>query len=436
MTIDEDRRIAPAAAGSRIAASLAALILLAAQPACAAETDEALLQTAHDEESAVVATLSDLVSIESGSADRDGLESVAAYLVSRLERLGASVSRLPSATGGPDIVKGVLEGRGALKVMLLAHTDTVYEAGILEREPFYRDGNRVYGPGIADDKGGIAVILHTLALLEDRGWADYQRITVLFNPDEEIGSPGSGETIAKLGAEQDVVLSFEPSPAKAVIEHEGVLLSAAGTAQVRMRVEGRAAHAGAAPDDGRNALIELAHRLLQTRDIADEVDGAQLNWTTASSGTARNQIPAFAEAGADARVTRAGANEELLAALKARVSESGIVPDTRTTVTLEVMRPMYVAGEKGQALADLARSIYAEMDGRQLLMHPTTNGGTDAGFAGRSGQPAVLEGLGLAGWGYHAANEYIEVDSIAPRLYLASRMLMVLGQQHNRGTAK
>lgn len=414
----------------RVSTALLMLLVLTPQPAHAAEPDERLLQSAYASEAAVVSTLSDLVNIESGSADRAGLESVAAYLETRLECLGASVTRIPSSTGGPDIVHGVLAGRGSLKVMLIAHTDTVYDQGILEREPFYRDGNRVYGPGIADDKGGIAVILHSLALLEEKGWTDYGQITVLFNPDEEIGSPGSGETIAKIAEEQDVVLSFEPSPAKAVIEHEGVLLSAAGTAQVRMRVEGRAAHAGAAPGDGRNALIELAHQLLQTRDVADEVEGTQLNWTTASSGSARNQIPAFAEAGADARVTRAGANEELLAALQARVSESSVVPDTTTSVTLEVMRPMYVAGEKGQALANLVRRIYSEMDGRQLLMHPTTNGGTDAGFAGRSGHAAVLEGLGLAGWGYHAANEYIEVDSIGPRLYLASRMLIELGKSY------
>ena len=105
------------------------------------------------------------------------------------------------------------------------------------------------------------------------------------------------------------------------------------------------------------------------------------------------------------------------------------MPDTTTTVTLEPLRPIYVAGERGQALADLARDIYAELDGRKLLMHPTTNGGTDAGFAGRSGHAAVLEGLGLAGWGYHARDEYIEIDSIPPRLYLASRMLMELGKQ-------
>lgn len=393
----------------------------------ASGTDPRLLAAARAEQPAVIATLGELVTVESGSADREGLETLATYLVGRLEKLGAKVERVASTTGGPEIVEGVLDGPGALKIMLIAHTDTVYEKGILKTEPYRQEGNLLYGPGIADDKGGVAVILHALALLKQAGWNDYARITVLFNPDEEIGSRGSGETIARLGGEHDVVLSFEPSAAKAVAKDEGVLLKAAGISTVTMKVEGRAAHAGAAPEQGRNALIELAHQLLQTRDAAAEVKGAQLNWTTANAGTVRNQIPESAQAEADLRITEPDANDKLLAALQMKVKESHLVPDTTTTVAVIPGRPIYVAGDKGKALADLAKNIYAEIDGRNLLMHPITNGGTDAGFAGRSGRPAVLEGLGLAGWGYHAKNEYIEIDSIPPRLYLASRMLIELG---------
>ena len=401
----------------------------ASAPARAATADAALRAAATKEQAAVIDTLRDLVTVESGSTDHEGVATLMTYLDKRLRALDAKVDRVASASGGPDMVRGVFTGKGTLRVMLIAHADTVYDRGILAREPYHRKGNLLYGPGIADDKGGIAVILHALALLKARGWNDYATVTVLFNPDEEIGSPGSGETIATLAGQQDVVLSFEPSPAKAVIEHEGVLLSAAGTSQVRMTVQGLSAHAGAAPEQGRNALVELAHQLVQTRDVATGVPGAQLNWTTASAGTARNQIPERAEAGGDARVMQADSNDNLLAALQAKVKESQLVPDTTTTVTLEPLRPIYVAGERGRALADLASDIYAELDGRQLLMHPTTNGGTDAGFAGRSGKAAVLEGLGLAGWGYHARNEYIEIDSIPPRLYLASRMLIELGKR-------
>ncbi|HEU4670080.1 MAG TPA: glutamate carboxypeptidase [Dyella sp.] len=411
------------------AVGMALLVGVAGSAARAAEADVPLRAAAGAEEPAVIATLHDLVSIESGSTDRAGLDRIAVYLSQRLVRLGARVDRVPVAGGGTAMVRGVFEGKGRLRVMLIAHMDTVYDRGILASEPYHRDGNRLFGPGIADDKGGIAVILHALALLRERGWSDYARVTVLFNPDEEIGSSGSGETIAQLGADNDVVLSYEPSAAKAVAGAEGVLLSAAGTGEVTMAVRGRAAHAGAAPEQGRNALLELAYQLVQTRDVAAGVKGAQLNWTTASAGAARNQIPQTAEAGGDVRMTEPDAGDRLRKALQAKVGAAQLVPDTTTTVTMRPLRPMYVAGAKGRALADRARDIYAELDGRRLLMHPTTNGGTDAGFAGRSGHPAVLEGLGLAGWGYHASREYIEIDSIAPRLYLTARMLIELGRR-------
>lgn len=161
--------------------------------------------------------------------------------------------------------------------------------------------------------------------------------------------------------------------------------------------------------------------------MAKGIEGAQLNWTMVDAITTRNQIPALAVAGGDVRLTAPGAAEKLLPALQAKVTESRRVPDTETTVGLEIGRPPYAAGERGKALAEKAQKIYAELDGRQLILIPGSGGGTDAGFAGRSGKPVVLESLGLAGWGYHARDEYIEIDSIVPRLYLTSRLLMDLG---------
>jgi len=405
---------------------IAALAVLAT---AAHAADEKLLAAARAAQPAVIDSLREMVLIESGSQDAAGLKRMADYVDGRLRALGASTERLPAGVGPGEMVKGTFTGSGKRHFMLIAHMDTVYGKGILATEPFRQDGNRLYGPGIADDKGGIAVILHTLAILRDAGWKDYASLTVLFNPDEEVGSAGSGETLAKLGEAQDVVLSYEPTAAKAVAKDEGVLLMAAGTATVRMAVKGRASHAGAAPDQGRNALIELSYQLLQTQDIAKDIAGAQLNWTTAQAGEVRNQIPEKAEAGADVRLLAPDAADKLLAALQAKVASSRRVPDTETTVTMIVGRPPYVAGDKGMALARKAQAIYAELDGRALLLHPRSGGGTDAGYAGRSGKPAVLESLGLAGWGYHAKNEYVEIDSIVPRLYLSARLLNDLARE-------
>ncbi|MBI5254912.1 MAG: M20/M25/M40 family metallo-hydrolase [Burkholderiales bacterium] len=413
-------------ASAGLAAALCTSMLLAAAPASAA-ADAALLAASRRAEPEVIRSLEEMVQIESGTLQLEGVTRMADFAAQRLQALGGKVERLQATRGGRGpIVKASFEGSGQRRVMLIAHLDTVYQPGILASQPLRREGNRLYGPGIADDKGGIAVILHTLALLREAGWRDYQRITVLLNPDEEIGSIGSGELIASLADEHDVVLSFEPSPAKAVAKDEALLLAAAGTATAQMEVKGRAPHAGAAPQLGRNALIELSHQLLQTRDIATGIPGAQLNWTTAKAGEVRNQIPESASAIGDVRLTAGDAAAKLQAALNEKVSQP-LVPDTKTTVTLEIGRPPFVAGEASRALARHAQSIYAELDGRRLMLIPGTGGGTDAGYASRSGKAVVLEAFGLAGYGYHAKDEYIEIDSIVPRLYLASRLLMDIG---------
>jgi glutamate carboxypeptidase len=401
--------------------------ILLASPAIAAP-DEKLKAAAEAAKPTLIDTLRDMVMIESGSSDAEGLAKMAGFTEERLKALGAKVERRKAVRGvGADIVIGTFEGTGHKRLMLMAHMDTVYERGILTSQPYKVEGERIYGPGIADDKGGIAVVLHALKILKEAGWKDFAKLTVLFNPDEEVGSIGSGELIAEIADQHDYVLSCEPTVAAPAAANDGLLLGASGTARGVMEVKGRASHAGAAPQLGRNALIELAHQLLQTRDVAKSILGTQLNWTTAQAGKVRNQIPESATAGADIRVTQHDGLQRLQAALNEKV-KGKLVPDTETTITIEVGRPPFVASDRGRMLAVEGKQIYAEL-GRTLEIHEMTGGATDAGYANRSGKAVVVESFGLAGFGYHARDEYIDAGSIVPRLYLMTRMLTELGKR-------
>jgi glutamate carboxypeptidase len=168
--------------------------------------------------------------------------------------------------------------------------------------------------------------------------------------------------------------------------------------------------------------------MLQTKDLAKDIPGVTLNWTNVVSNKATNQIPELAVARGDVRITVPGAEEKLNAALQAKLASSKLVPDTVTTAKLVVGRPSFLAGPRGKALAEQAQAIYKEID-RDLALVPMTGGGTDAAFAARSGKAVVVESFGLAGWGYHARDEYIEIDSIVPRLYLVTRLLTEIGKQ-------
>jgi glutamate carboxypeptidase len=414
---------------ARVLLALAAVALTGAAAGAWAAPDNRLLAAATDAQPALIETLKSLVQIESGSGDAAGLAKMATLLEQRLTALGFKTERHKASAGlGADIVVGTLAGTGRRKIMLQAHMDTVYQSGVLQSQPYKQDGNKLYGPGIADDKGGIAVILHSLQILKDAGWKDYATLTVLFNPDEEVGSIGSGELISATADRNDTVLSFEPTAAKAVAKGEALLLGAAGIALVTMEVKGRAAHAGAAPELGRNAILEISHQILQTRDLAKDIPGVTLNWTNVVSNHALNQIPELAVAKADVRITIPGAEEKLNAALQAKIASSKLIPDTVTTAKLEIGRPAFLAGAPGRALGEQAQAIYKEID-RELGLVPMTGGGTDAAYARRSGKATVVESFGLAGFGYHARDEYIELDSIVPRLYLVTRLLTEIGKQ-------
>lgn len=410
------------------AAALACSLALAA--AVQAAPDPVVLDLARQLEPAVVEQLKELVLVESGSQQVDGLARMAGVLEARLRSLGMDVVRHPTTAGaGADILVATIRGNGSARIMLQGHMDTVYGPGILKEQPYKVADGRIYGPGIADDKGGLALILGALQMAKAANWTDFDTLTVLINPDEEVGSPGSRGLIADLASRHDVVLSFEPSAGKAVSPNHILLLGAAGVGNARLTVRGRAAHAGNAPQNGRNALYELAYQTLATQDITDDIDGASLNWTVAQTdGNPPNQIPASAHAVADVRITRPGADEALAAALQQQVGSGQLIPDTEVTVRLDMHRPMFHANDAARALAKRAQDIYGEL-GLALTLVPMVGGGTDAAFAAQSGQAAVIESLGLAGAGYHARDEYVDADSIVPRLYLVTRLLQEIGQQ-------
>src|SRR5882762_3566330 len=221
------------------------MLASALAPAAQAAPQEPVWALAQKEKPAVVETLRELVNIESGSRDKEGLDRLAAHL-------------------------------GARRIMLLAHMDTVYPRGTLAKRPFRVEGARAYGPGIADDKGGVALILHTLAVLKAMDYRGYGTLTVVINGDEEISSPGARAFIQRAGAEHDFVFSCEPTLAT---KEGGVTLATSGVGQATLTVRGKSAHAGVNPELGRNAIVELAHQILQTSDLSDAGSRIKFNWT-------------------------------------------------------------------------------------------------------------------------------------------------------------
>lgn len=389
--------------------------------------DEALFAAATAEQPALVQTLQRLVEIETGTGHAEGLAALADLLEAELKALGAQVQREKAAgpVAGENLIArlpGRRGGPGGKRVLLLAHMDTVYAKGTLAKSPFHVDGARAYGPGVADAKGGIAVVLHALRLLKSHGGEGLGEIVVLFNPDEERGSFGSRERIQALAAEADFVLSFEPTTAG----REGLTLGTSGIAYVTATVKGRAAHAGAAPELGVNALVEAADLVLRTQDLDDRARGLRFNWTVAKAGTVSNIVPDEAVVNADVRYFRNEDLEPLMQRLQAAAQRTRL-PGAEVSVRMERGRPAFDAGPQGRALAQRAVAIYGEVGGTLALVE-RTGGGTDAAYAALSGKP-VLESLGLPGANYHSNQaEYVDLSAVPRRLYLAARLIAELAR--------
>lgn len=417
------RRQAGIAAGVLALGAVAASVLLAQAPVN-------LRTRVQQERDPYLKTLQELVAIESGSSDVDGLARIADVIAARLRALGGQVELVAAPAGmirfentPPQVGKTVVArftGTGARRILLLAHMDTVYPRGMLGKQPFRVEGDRAYGLGIADDKHGVAAILHVMAILRSQNVRDYGLITVAINGDEEVSSAGSRGLITALGAEHDLVLSFEGGGQGS----DEIKLATQGIAAVQLKVTGRASHAGASPEQGRNALVELAHQILQMTDLSDPATGSKINWTLASAGTARNVIPATAQATADVRVIRVADYDTMERKVRDRARAQRI-RDAKVEIVFERTRPPMEATERSRRVAEHARRIFNDLGGVLRVEDRPTGGGTDAAFAALQSKAPVLEGLGLRGFGAHSNDaEYIEIPSIEPRLYLAVRLVI------------
>jgi len=406
----------------RAVTPLAAAIALCLSPLTgqAAELQPAeLLAQAKAEQPAYLETVKQLVAVDTGTGQQAGLSTVSQMLVERLKALGAEVSSRPATPSAGDNIVGTLKGQGSKDFLLMVHYDTVFAEGTAAERPFRIDDSRAYGPGVADAKGGVAMILHALELLRDQQFDDYGTITVLFNPDEEMGSKGSKAIIAELARQHDYVFSYEPP------DRDAVTTATNGINAVMLEVGGKSSHAGSAPEDGRNAVMELAHQLTQLRDLGDADKGTTVNWTLIDGGEKRNIIPDQATAEADMRYSDLSETERVLADGR-RIIENRLIDDTRVELRIDKGRPPLADNPGSRSLAETAQRLYGEID--QGIEPIAMRFGTDAGYAyvPDSDKPAVLETMGVVGAGLHSEDEYLELASIAPRLYLTTAMIRAL----------
>jgi glutamate carboxypeptidase len=391
-----------------------------------------VLSLSQKEAPALLETLRELVAFESGSRELEELDRIANLIAQKLRALGGTVELIEPAEADmhrlsdtPEkvgkMVRATFTGSGTKKILLMAHMDTVYPRGMLAQQPYRIDGDRAYGLGIADDRQGIAVILHSIAMLRAMNYRDYGTLTVFINADEEIGSPGSRNHHTRLGTEHDAVMSFEGGGNP---QDDRLRLATSGHAIAQVTVRGRASHAGSAPERGVNALDELAFQILQMRDLSDPATGVKVNWTLARAGIVYNMIPPGAQASADVRVARISDYDGIEQKLRERIKKK-LLPEASVELMFERRFPPLEPKPSSRAFSAHAQAVYRELGLTLNVLDDSAGGFTDAANASLKTNAPVVEGFGLRGFGSHTVSaEYVLINSIQPRLYLATRMIM------------
>lgn len=364
--------------------------------------------------------LEEVVNIDSGTGNVEGGNKVAALVRARLEALGMTVESVPAeAPELPDNLVATLAGKGKGRILMIGHIDTVFGPGTVAHWSYRADADKAYGPGVADEKGGVVEGIFALQALRDLVFRDFRKITFLVETSEERGSPGTQGLIRKLVSQADVELNLEPGDAP-----DAVTVWRKGSTTFHIDVKGRAAHAGVAPQDGRNAAEELIHQIGADAVFPKSGAGLTANLTLMKAGSRNNIIPEDASAAINVRV-RDKADFDKVEAVLRRNAATTAIPDTRVTISREAAFPPLPNNPGTDAIAARAEKIYAAI-GRTIGRGG--NGGASESALAVDGGVAALDGLGPIGGGFHSEREYLMLDTVTPRLYLLTRLLMDLGK--------
>lgn len=395
-----------------------AALLVGAGPALAAGKDAKVWAAAEAARAGQLELLKQVVNIDSGTGDIEGGRKVAAVLIPRLKALGMTIESVPAEIPGlPENTVATLTGTGKAKILMIGHIDTVFGPGTVAKWPYSVEGDHARGPGVADEKGGVVEGLYALQILHDLGFKDFAKITYLIETSEERGSPGTRALIDRLVRAHDVELNLEPGDAPDVIT-----VWRKGSSTMNIDVKGRAAHAGVAPQDGRNAAVELVNQLATVEKFPHSGDGLTVNLTIINAGSRYNIIPEDARAQINIRARQKSDFDKVEATLKESAAKT-VVPDTVVTITRENSFPPLANNPATDALAVRAQAIYA---GLGLKLATGGNGGaSQSALAYEAGTPA-LDGLGPVGGGFHSEKEYMDLKSVTPRLYLLTKLIMDL----------
>ena len=355
------------------------------------------------------------VDCESPTWDAPAVNRMLDLAVREMAIMGASIERIAGRQGFGGCVRAKFlhPKQGEPGILIAGHLDTVHPIGTIEKLKWRREGNKCFGPGIFDMKGGNYLALEAIRQLARASLNTPLPVTVLFTPDEEVGTPSARDLIEAEARRNKYVLVPEPGR-----PNNGVVTGRYAIARFNLEATGRPSHAGATLSSGRSAIREMARQILVIDSMTSDnctfsvgiVHGGQ--WVNCVATTCTGEALSMAKRQAD-----------LDRGVEQMLALSGTSNDVTFKDTRGVTRPVWEPDAGTMALYEKARSVAAAMGFD--LPHGSAGGGSDANFTGAMGIP-TLDGLGVRGADAHTLNEHIEVDSLAERGRLMAGLLATL----------
>ena len=358
-----------------------------------------------------------IINMDSASDNPEGLQVVAQWFQARFAALGMDAKVVFPGNEKVPCMEATL-GQPPFDVMFLGHMDTVFATGEAAKRPFSIEGDKAFGPGVCDMKGGLLVALHALETLKAQGKLDDLNLVVAFNGDEEVGSQASQGWIEETARNSRHTLVYEPCrPGYKVVSRRK------GGGWFHLTATGKETHVGADPHNGVNAVLELAHQTLKiTQDLNNEETGTAAHVTVFHGGDKVNIMPAEAKASVDIRIGLAAEQGRVNTYFNA-LADTVHLEGARLSVEGHVDRPPLELTDKSQILLDAIQETGKALG--QPMEHLATGGCSDGNFASAQGTPTI-DGMGIVGANSHREDEYVELSSISPMVELTANLCLRL----------
>lgn len=358
---------------------------------------------------ALLTGILDWVAIDTPTGDVAGIARLVDLIEAGLRPLGPQIERVPGRDGMGDHLIARFPGGNGPGVLITSHIDTVCPPGAVA---IRREGDQQYGPGIADMKGGAYLAFAAIRQIVQEDTRLPGPVTLIWNSDEEIGSPTSHALIAAEARRHGSALIPEPARGDEVITFRK------GRAKYRLSVQGRESHAGSAFAAGRSAISALAAAVLDLDAMTDLALGTTVNVGRIAGGTEPNVVAGQAHCDIDVRFAEDAQGHAVEAAIRALQPGD---PAITFTVTGEIEKPCLARSPATLALLERAWAINAALGAD--LTETSSGGGSDGNFTSAAGV-ATLDGLGAIGNDWHSPGEYILVPPLARRAELLRQLIL------------